>query len=1451
MLQDILKKLFGTKHQRALKKLRPLVAAINDFEPDVEKLSDDQLRARIAELREQVDNGASVDDIMVPTFAITREGARRALGMRHYDVQLIGGITLHQGRIAEMKTGEGKTLVATLPCVLNALEGKGVHVVTVNDYLASRDAEWMGRLYNFLGLSVGVVVPQQPDSEKKRAYRADITYGQNNEFGFDYMRDNMKFSIYDYVQRDLHYAIVDEVDSILIDEARTPLIISGPGETASDKYTKISDQVLRLRKDEHFQVDEKNHSVTLTEEGIERIQHLLHDNGLTEVENLYDPVNLESLHILMQSLRAHSLYKRDQHYMVSQNGEVLIIDEFTGRVLPGRRWSDGLHQAVEAKEHVPIKSENRTLATISFQNLFRLYGKLSGMTGTADTEAGEFHKIYELDVQVIPTNKPITRADEEDLVYKSEPEKFKAVFNEIVDCHERGQPVLVGTTSVEKSEALARMLKKAKVPFNVLNAKQHEREAYVVAQAGRKGSVTVATNMAGRGTDIVLGGNPDMLARHELMERARAEDNRELLDDHEALEAAILEEERKYEDICKAEKEEVLEAGGLAIIGTERHESRRIDNQLRGRSGRQGDPGRSRFYLSLEDDLMRIFAGDRIQGMMDRLGMEEDVPIEHKWVTRAVENAQRKVEERNFDMRKNLLEYDDVMNQQRKSIYALRKQVLEGQYRVLPTEDEAKKGKGPTRIVTEADPKLQERLAPILKQMVQIHGSPTFDREATNEEIQAWREKAYATPVEELGEIRRLRLERDVYEWFGCRLPIDKQLAKDPAATLAHLEDEVALSLTEQRERMLESGRRDHRHDGRALLPREEALRGLGHRRSQERVQRAIRVRGDGHRGARRRRGDRTQALRRRGGHPPEEGERRGRRGLPARLPQLLLAGDRPAVARAARVDGAAPRRDRAARLRSAGPEEGVQARGLRSLPRDDGAHQGQRRLQHLPGADHPPGGRGARRGAAPSRGRRAALEDERQPPDDAAASAADRRAGRRVGGSRAGAGVPAAPCVARGSSCRPRPWSRRPRRGAQAADDQAREAQGRSQQSLLVRQRQEVQALPLPRGPSRRRRRRRGAAGRAAARAAAPGGVIAPSRWERRLGESRTALAPPRRTSRFPDRRACRCDRVGVRLTLIVGLVALGLVVPVAEAQDCTPDDALARAAAAILERDVPPTAEALLEIVRAQGSDAPVVDALIIRDGDAGRRERFLDRVRRRRGTPLACGDARFDDRWLVLSAPRAGRIEALSDSRLRVELAPGWGDAHLYVEDAAGTIWQHEARSGEALTLPGDLRPPLRAQLVAEGPGGPRPIAERRFGGGVTRIVADSDEPVRARIAHLREHESLLALRDNRLLADVAETHATRMCREGRVSHVDRGGDPRERLAHAGLSARHVGEVVARAANPSRAYAALLQSPSHRAALSDRRFTDVGIGRAHDHRGRTCLVVLLAAWPRPLVR
>ncbi len=800
MFDWVLKKVLGTKHEREIKKLQPLVDAVNALEPKLRKLSDADLQARTAEFRRKLDRGASLDELLVPAFATVREASRRVLGMRHYDVQLIGGAVLHQGKIAEMKTGEGKTLVATLPVYLNALEGKGVHVVTVNDYLAQRDAEWMGRVYHFLGMSVGVVVPRQGEAAKKRAYRADITYGQNNEFGFDYLRDNMKFSIYDYVQRDLHFAIVDEVDSILIDEARTPLIISGPGETASEKYTLVAELMPRFRKDEHYLVDEKAHSVTLTDEGVDLAQQLLLEKGLLETPNLYDPVNLQTLHILTQSLKAHTLYKRDQHYMVTPEGKVLIIDEFTGRVLPGRRWSDGLHQAVEAKERVPIQSENVTLATISFQNLFRLYKKLAGMTGTADTEAAEFHKIYKLDVVVIPTNKPVVRKDYDDVIYKTEREKFRAVAEEIQQMREAGRPVLVGTTSVEKSEALARLLEKRGVPHEVLNAKQHEREAYIVAQAGRAGAVTIATNMAGRGTDILLGGNPEMLAKEEVLTTAPEE----VLQDSDAFERAVAEATEKYERQCEQEKKAVLAAGGLHIVGTERHESRRVDNQLRGRAGRQGDPGSSRFFLSLEDDLMRIFAGDRLQTFMDRLGMEEDVPIEHPWVTKAVENAQKKVEERNFDIRKNMLEYDDVLNQQRKSIYALRRQVLLGLYRTIPTEEEARKGVEPTPIVTEPEETLAQAVAPILEQMVKFHATPLPPAEASEEEVEAFRERARQARIEELRQLRWQVLEQDVYAWFGYRAEQLQRYAEDPKGALSYLQREVALSVTEQWERLLD-----------------------------------------------------------------------------------------------------------------------------------------------------------------------------------------------------------------------------------------------------------------------------------------------------------------------------------------------------------------------------------------------------------------------------------------------------------------------------------------------------------------------------------------------------------------------------------------------------------------------------------------------------------------------
>lgn len=799
MWNQIVKKLVGTKHEREMKRLQPLLGAINGFEPKVKALGEAELRGKTAEFRQRLDQGASLDDILPEAFAVCREAGRRVLGMRHYDVQLIGGITLHRGRIAEMKTGEGKTLVATLAAYLNALPGKGVHVVTVNDYLARRDAEWMSKLYGYLGLTTGVVVGQQGDTAKKRAYRCDITYGQNNEFGFDYLRDNMKFSIFEYAQRDLNFAIVDEVDSILIDEARTPLIISGRGREASHKYAAINGIVPKLRRDEHFTVDEKQNSVTLTDAGIELSQRELFAQGLTEVENLYEPVNLESLHILQQLLKAHALYKRDQQYMVAPDGKIMIIDEFTGRVLPGRRWSDGLHQAVEAKENVPIQEESATVATISFQNLFRLYKKLSGMTGTADTEAAEFHKIYNLECTVIPTNKPILRQDREDLVYMSEPEKFRAVVAEIQDRIKVGQPVLVGTTSVEKSDALSRMLTKAGVNHNVLNAKQHEREAYVVAQAGRKGAVTVATNMAGRGTDILLGGNAGMIARFEVLQSA----SEELRADPKALEEAIAEATAKYATECEREKAEVLELGGLHIIGTERHESRRIDNQLRGRGGRQGDPGGSRFYLSLEDDLMRIFAGDRMQVWMDKLGMEQDVPIEHKWVTKAVENAQTKVEQRNFDIRKHMLEYDDVMNQQRKSVYALRRQVLQGQYRSELTKEERERGVEPRVLIKDIDPALREVSEPLIDEMIKIFASDPLPADATQEMRVAWREAARAQEISKLEKLAVQPLAQQLYEIFGCHMELEGY-EKDPQGAYERMREEIPRSLTEQRERLLD-----------------------------------------------------------------------------------------------------------------------------------------------------------------------------------------------------------------------------------------------------------------------------------------------------------------------------------------------------------------------------------------------------------------------------------------------------------------------------------------------------------------------------------------------------------------------------------------------------------------------------------------------------------------------
>jgi preprotein translocase subunit SecA len=658
MVGNLIKKIFGSKNERELKRIQPLVGRINEIESQVSPLTDDQLREKTAEFKGRVERGEPLDEILPEAFAVVRETAKRSLGERHYDVQLIGGIVLHEGKISEMATGEGKTLVSTLPAYLNALEGKGVHIVTVNDYLAKRDSEWMGTIYRFLGLSVGVIVHELNDDQRRKAYACDITYGTNNEFGFDYLRDNMKFSLEDYVQRDLHYAIVDEVDSILIDEARTPLIISGPSEESTDKYYKINRIIPSLKQGKDYQLEEKSHTAFLTEEGVGHVENLLH------VENLYDHRNIETLHHVNQALKAYTLFKRDVDYVV-KDGEVIIVDEFTGRLMPGRRWSDGLHQAVEAKENVRIENENQTLATITFQNYFRMFKKLAGMTGTADTEAAEFRKIYNLDVVVIPTNMNLIRKNHPDVIYKTEEEKFRAVVREIEDLNKQGRPVLVGTISIEKSEHLSHLLKKRGVPHNVLNAKHHEREAEIIAQAGRLGAVTISTNMAGRGTDILLGGNSRFLARSLAGEEA----------DEEALKKAY----EKALGTVQKEKEKVIQLGGLHVLGTERHESRRIDNQLRGRSGRQGDPGSSRFYLSLEDDLLRIFGSERISSIMDRLGIEEDQPIESRLVTRQIESAQKRVEAHNFEIRKHLLEYDDVMNKQREVIYSQRRDVLTGE----------------------------------------------------------------------------------------------------------------------------------------------------------------------------------------------------------------------------------------------------------------------------------------------------------------------------------------------------------------------------------------------------------------------------------------------------------------------------------------------------------------------------------------------------------------------------------------------------------------------------------------------------------------------------------------------------------------------------------------------------------------------------------------------------
>ena len=717
MLQNVLKKVFGTQNERDLKRLQPEVAAINAREPEVRPLTDDALRDRTVAFRQRVDQGEPVDNLLIEAFAVVREAGRRVLDMRHFDVQLIGGVVLHRGKIAEMKTGEGKTLVATLAAYLNALSGKGVHVVTVNDYLARRDAEWMGRLYRFLGMTIGVIQHDLRDVDRHAAYAADITYGTNNEFGFDYLRDNMKYELSQFVQRGHHFAVVDEVDSILIDEARTPLIISGPAEQSTELYYEVDRIIPRLKAGAVTQgnvkaedrealedtgdylTDEKHKTVSLTESGMAKSETFLRSR--LNPGGLYDPANMPLLHHINQALRAHVLFKRDTEYMVKE-GQVVIVDEFTGRLMPGRRWSDGLHQAVEAKEKVKIERENQTLATVTFQNYFRKYDQLSGMTGTADTEATEFSKIYKLDVMVAPTNRELVRLEEPDSIYRTEKEKYDAIVEDIIEKQKSGRPALVGTISIEKSERLSGLLKRRGVKHVVLNAKYHAQEAEIVAQAGRLGTVTIATNMAGRGTDILLGGNAEYMSRQQSLAEEVAvrlsKEEAKFVDDEEFVYFFHIDQFYKvprpdWERISarftaqtRTEHEAVVAAGGLHIIGTERHESRRIDNQLRGRAGRQGDPGSSRFYLSLEDDLMRIFGSDRISGLMERLGMEEGVPIEHGMVTRAIERAQKQVEAQHFSVRKHLLEYDDVMNKQRENVYALRRELLDGQVRL--SEDE-------------------------------------------------------------------------------------------------------------------------------------------------------------------------------------------------------------------------------------------------------------------------------------------------------------------------------------------------------------------------------------------------------------------------------------------------------------------------------------------------------------------------------------------------------------------------------------------------------------------------------------------------------------------------------------------------------------------------------------------------------------------------------------------
>jgi preprotein translocase subunit SecA len=812
MINALLTKIVGSKNERTLKRLRPTVERISALEPQIAALSDDALRAKKEEFQARLAQGATLDDILPEAFAVVREAGKRVLGMRHFDVQLVGGMVLHEGKIAEMRTGEGKTLVATLPAYLNALSGKGVHVVTVNDYLARRDSDWMGRLHRFLGMTVGCIQHDLSDQERQDAYGADITYGTNNEFGFDYLRDNMKFSLAAMVQRGHNFAIVDEVDSILIDEARTPLIISGPAEESNDLYARVDKIIPRLEKGaviqggkdyEHddvgdYVVDEKARTVSLTDRGVEHCQRLL------GIDNLYDPAHMETLHHVNQALKARILFKRDVDYMI-KDGQVVIVDEFTGRLMPGRRWSDGLHQAVEAKEGVKIERENQTLATITFQNYFRMYGKLSGMTGTADTEAVEFDKIYTLEVVVIPPNRPMVRKDHQDVVYRTEEEKWYGVVEEIADCQKRRQPALVGTISIEKSETLSTLLKRKGIKHVVLNAKYHEMEAEFVAQAGRVGAVTIATNMAGRGTDILLGGNPEFLARQELTLRGMKPGETPAAEWNAAYEAAL----EVMREQCRKEHDEVTGVGGLHILGTERHESRRIDNQLRGRAGRQGDPGSSRFFLCLDDDLMRIFGGDRLKGAMQKLGMEENVPIESGMVSRAIERAQKQVEQRNFETRKHLLEYDDVNNKQRQEIYGLRRDLLEGKNQKEYMIDKAREIFAVLMddyIGSKKDVRDWE-VEPFRQQLQYFFGYdpekagiqiPTMSVEAINETVWARLEEKYDGKEQRVGADLMRQYERHIL------LQIIDQSWKDHLLAMDHLKDGIGLRAYGQKDPLVE-----------------------------------------------------------------------------------------------------------------------------------------------------------------------------------------------------------------------------------------------------------------------------------------------------------------------------------------------------------------------------------------------------------------------------------------------------------------------------------------------------------------------------------------------------------------------------------------------------------------------------------------------------------------------